>query len=311
MNDDRSRTRRDFLRQASMLAAALSAHRVGRGEPADGFRSLFDGTTLNGWHAVPRLGLPKAVLDEKVPAEKLKERVLAILAKNPASERQRNHTGRWTVKDGAIEGGQEPAGSGLGAYLLSDETFSDFELELEARPDWPIDTGVMLRAHELGSIGFQVLLDHRPSGGIGGLYGNNTGGFLAAPFLVDGDEQPGFRVANLRPGKADPVKLLARPTYGATFEEFARVWHLNDWNAFRIRCVGRLPVVTTWVNGLKVFEIDTARIDIPGYDPDALFERLGRAGRVGFEVHDNGPMGRNRWAPGAVCRWRRIRIRTV
>ena len=40
-------------------------------------------------------------------------------------------------------------------------------------------------------------MDHRPKGGIGGVYGNNTGGFLSAPFIVDGDEQKDFRVANL------------------------------------------------------------------------------------------------------------------
>ena len=58
----------------------------------------------------------------------------------------RGHTGRWSVKDGVLEGGQDPPGSGRGAYLLSDDTFGDFELELEARPDWPIDTGIMVRA---------------------------------------------------------------------------------------------------------------------------------------------------------------------
>ena len=35
-----------------------------------------------------------------------------------------------------------PWASGL--YLLSDETFEDFELQLEARPDWPVDTGILV-----------------------------------------------------------------------------------------------------------------------------------------------------------------------
>jgi len=35
------------------------------------------------------------------------------------------HTGRWMVEDGAIVGGQEPPGSKLGAYLVSDATFRD------------------------------------------------------------------------------------------------------------------------------------------------------------------------------------------
>ena len=180
------------------MASAFVAPGMARAADGDGFRSLFDGKTFRGWHAVPRLPIPKPLTDERVPSDKLKERVLAWAAENPGARLAAAHTGRWSVKDGVLEGGQEPPGSGRGAYLLSDEKFGDFELELEARPDWPIDTGIMVRAHELGCIGFQVLLDHRPKGGIGGFYGNNTGGFLSAPFSIDGDEQPDFRVANLR-----------------------------------------------------------------------------------------------------------------
>jgi hypothetical protein len=311
MNPSHFRSRRDFFRDSSWLASAFVATRIARGAEGEGFRSLFDGKTLQGWHAVPRMPVPKSLIDERVPADKLKERVLAWVAENPGAKQTAVHTGRWSVKDGVLEGGQEPPGSGKGAYLLSDEKFGDFELELEARPDWPIDTGIMVRAQELGSIGFQVLLDHRPKGGIGGVYGNNVGGFLSAPFIVDGDEQKDFRVANLRPGAREPNFVKATLSYGTTFDEFARVWRLNDWNQFRIRCVGRMPVITTWINGLKIAELDTAKLDIPGYDAEAIFERIGRTGHIGFEVHDNGKMGHDRWAPGAVCRWREIRIKTL
>ncbi len=311
MHQSHFRSRRDFLRETSVLASAFLATRISRGAEGEGFRSLFDGKTLHGWHAVPRLPIPKALVDERVPSDRLKDRVLAWAAENPGPRLAAAHTGRWSAKDGVLTGGQEPPGSGRGAYLLSDEKFGDFELELEARPDWPIDTGIMVRAHELGSIGFQVLLDHRPKGGIGGVYGNNTGGFLAAPFVVDGDEQPDFRVANLRPGAREPNFIKANLSHGTTFEEFARVWRLNDWNQFRIRCVGRMPVITTWINGLKIIELDTAKLDIPGHDAESIFERIGRTGHIGFEVHDNGKMGHDRWAPGAVCRWRKIGIKTL
>ena len=55
----------------------------------------------------------------------------------------------------------------------------------EARPDWPPDTGIMVRATDIGSQGFQILLDHRKSGNIGGSYGNGIGGFHAIRFTVD------------------------------------------------------------------------------------------------------------------------------
>ena len=62
---------------------------------------------------------------------------------------------------------------------MSEETFEDFELIYEAKPDWPADTGVYIRADETGTCGYQILLDHRKSGSIGGFYGNAIGGFHA------------------------------------------------------------------------------------------------------------------------------------
>jgi hypothetical protein len=89
------------------------------------------------------------------------------------------------VWEGAIVGEQDVGGGGFGGYLVSEEVFGDFELEIDAWPDWPADTGIMLRVTALGSQGFQVLVDHRKSGGIGGFYGNGIGGFHALSYNVD------------------------------------------------------------------------------------------------------------------------------
>src|SRR5665648_122191 len=40
-------------------------------------------------------------------------------------------------------------GSGLGGYLTTEATFGDFELSYEVRPDWPADTGVLVRTTDL------------------------------------------------------------------------------------------------------------------------------------------------------------------
>ena len=63
------------------------------------------------------------------------------------------HLGDWKVVDGAIVGGQDPPGSRMGAYLMTEETYGDFELEYEMRPDWQTDTGVLVRQHKAGTIG--------------------------------------------------------------------------------------------------------------------------------------------------------------
>ena len=305
--------RRSFLRRASILASLspLATRAVAAEPNAAAPRRLFDGKTLAGWKALPRLPVPPHFPDAKVPAAELKARVVAWHEADPERRKKLEHTGRWEVVDGAIVGGHEPAESQQGAYLLSEQKFADFELELDARPDWPVDTGIMIRAHELGSVGFQILVDHRPKGGVGGVYGNSIGNFLAAPFTLDGDKEPGFRVVNLREGGRETNFPAPAMDYAATFADFAKVWRANEWNHFRIRCVGRLPVITTWVNGLKICELDTAKIATPGYDAEAVFSRIGRAGHIGFEVHDvnlKNPLGQDRWATGAVCRWRNISI---
>jgi hypothetical protein len=95
-------------------------------------------------------------------------------------------------------------------------------------------------------------------------------------------------------------------------DEFLRAWRPGQWNRFRIRCVGEMPVLTTWINDVKIAEMDAARYQAPGYDPKAVAAKLGRAGHIAFEVHDNDPkIGKDRWWPGAVCRWRNVRITTL
>ena len=102
--------------------------------------------------------------------------------------------------------------------------------------------------------------------------------------------------------------------YAPSAERFLRTWNLHGWNRFRIRSVGAVPHLTTWINGLKVAELDTARMTAAGWEPDKLDSLVGRSGHIALEVHTNGPkdfLGNDRWAPGAVCRWRNIQIKTL
>ena len=264
---------------------------------------LFDGATLRGWHAVPRTPVPRWPRDP-----------MPVLDPSTAG-RIRNHLGRWTVEDGAICGRQDPSGSGLGAYLVSNETFGDFELAFEARPDWPADTGIMLRATPLGSQGYQVLLDHRKSGNIGGFYGNGLGGFHAISFTLDVDRDAEGRPTGLRledpattlePMTEQKTALLTQPASGATF---LSAWRWNDWNEFRITVRGALPTITTVINGMLVAELDAARLPPEAFDAEGALALLGERGHIAFEVHDNDPaMGDARWGRGAACRWRNIQL---
>ncbi|SEQ96153.1 3-keto-disaccharide hydrolase [Microlunatus flavus] len=281
-------------------------------EPAttdEGFVPLFDGSTLAGWHAAPR------TFGSVWPGgPDLAGR--ADLAQADADARA--YPARWEVVDGAIEGFQDPDHPGFGGYLVSDRTFGDFELRLEMRPDWPADTGVMLRRRRDTWHGLQVLVDHRKSGSIGGFFGNGLANFHAVPYVLDVStgadgtpdglvlEDPATTLEPMTPDK--PARLVRR----GDPEAFLAAWRFGDWNRLRVRCVGAKPRATTWVNDVLVAEIDLATLEAPNYDADAVAAFLGRSGHLALEVHDNDPrFGEARWARGARCRWRALEIKEL
>lgn len=273
-------------------------------EAPSGVVELFDGQTLNGWHAVPRLPLPGWPGGPEPDQDSQQYREAAATK------------GLWTVEDGAIVGTQNPPGCGYGGYLLTDGVYADFDLTFEVRPDWPADTGVLVRATEVGSQGFQVLIDHRRSGTIGGFYGNGIGRFHAVTHNInvrrDAEGRPAGLVEDDPATTVEPVTAAKRAllTYGAPVEDFLAAWRWGDWNEMSVRCVGTYPVLTTWVNGVRMCELDTGAIDHPTYDREAVASLLGRAGHIALEVHDNdwGGLGQERWGPEAVVRWRNMRL---
>lgn len=280
-------------------------------EVEPGFVALFNGDDLTGWVSRPRnygIAYPGG------PS------VLEVFTVFPRdyNERANEHPAVWTVEDGAIVGRQDSPGSGWGGYLVSEATYGDFELRLEMKPDWPADTGVMIRRRLDTWEGLQVLVDHRQSGSIGGFYGNGLAGFHGVPFalaalLDDAGSAIGLTIddpeTSVEPVLPEKVDMLS---YAGRAEDFLAAWRWDDWNDLTIRCEGALPRVTTWVNDVKVAEIDLATLTAENYDPAAVGEFLGVRGHIAFEVHDNDPMmGADRWAPGAACRWRNVRIKEL
>ena len=277
--------------------------------PPAGFRSLFDGETLAGWYPQPRIPVPQ------YPGAEFKWRL-----QGEALEAAVKNTGRWTVEDGAIVGGQEPPASGKGAYLVSRETFGDFELMMDMKPDWKTDSGFLIRTLPGGSPGMQILVDHRPQGGIGGFYGNGLAGVHGMPFAIDAEYDK----------KGNPLRMIAASTdserveltektrsiltYGADVESFLNVWKFGQWNTVKVRCQGRIPVITTWVNDMKVAVLDMKQVEWANYDAEACAKLQGRKGHISLEVHDtpsNHWLGKDRWWPGAVVRWKNIFIREL
>ena len=106
-----------------------------------GFRPIFNGKDLTGWHIS-----------------------------------QVNHHGNtkgWTVKDGILHGTQDTLGNG--GILLTDRKYRTFEVSIDINPDYGCDGGLFLRSNEKGQA-YQVLLDYLDGGTIGGIYGERLEG---------------------------------------------------------------------------------------------------------------------------------------
>jgi len=289
--------RRKFLKTAAAAAAAGMACGQSRGE----FRPLFNGKNLDGWRAIPRVPVP-AYPGAPAPDPN-----------SPGYRKALTSRGRWVVQNGVIVAGQDPPDSGLGAYLITEEKFGDFELELEVNPDWAVDSGVMIRATELGGQGFQVHLDYRMLGSVGTFFGNGIGNWRARHYAFNPKlDRDGKLVRLIR--EPAPEEEIRRLAWHSDPAEFFHVWRVNAWNTLRIRCAGRYPRITTWVNGARIAELDAAALEAPNYDREAVAQLLGPRGHIALEVHDSGPdlwMGKDRWLPFHVCRWRNIRIRDL
>ncbi|MGE3107753.1 MAG: family 16 glycoside hydrolase [Phycisphaerales bacterium] len=129
--------------------------------------------------------------------------------------------GVFSEQPGEIVGETRP--NSPNTFLVSRETYSDFELLLEVKQDPELNSGIQFRSHVEGGIdnrsgrvvGYQCELDPAPRAFSGGIYDEGRRGWLAP--LIDAP----YARAAYKPG---------------------------DWNTIRI--VARGPVVQTWVNGV-------------------------------------------------------------
>jgi hypothetical protein len=149
----------------------------------NGFTPIFNGKNLDGWH------ISKTNHHGTTPA--------------------------WAVEPGGIlTGMQNP--SGKGGILLTDKKYRNFEVYLELNPDWGCDGGLFLRSSEKGEA-YQVLLDYREAGYVGGIYGE---------------------------------RLQGVPTQMPT--EWEKAWKKDGWNTIRARIQGDLPSFQVWINAVRV-----------------------------------------------------------
>lgn len=175
-----------------LLALIAGASSAQVGKHPSGFTPIFNGRNIDGWH------ISRTV--------------------------HHGTTGSYTVRDGVLVMKAQPFGQG--GLLLSDQSYQDFELYLEAKPDPHFNSGIFLRSSEGGSA-YQIELV-RPG---------NTGALLSEQMKLSVPAYIGERVA------------------------IDTVWKDGGWNSMRIRMTGEAPRITLWINDVKMWEAQMPKND--------------------------------------------------
>jgi hypothetical protein len=181
----------------------------------NGFVPIFDGKTLNGWHASAKTG--------------------------HSSKSNHQSGGRWVVQNSAIIGSQDLPGNG--GILITDEKFGDFEIILEMNNDFGPDSGLFLRSTEDGTA-YQAMIDYHAEGNLMGIYGE--GGLGGSPSLRNFSFTDKVTSIVLQTNTPTPLPVL--------IESWPYFWRHAQWNELRARIVNNPPTITTWINGIKFME---------------------------------------------------------
>jgi len=178
--------------------------------------TLFDGTSMKGWHVSAKTG-HSGTSDHK-------------------------SGGKWEIVDGAITGSQDIPGNG--GIIITDEKFGDFEVKLEMKNDFGPDSGLFLRSTEDGKA-WQAMIDYHADGNLMGIYGEGLGG---QPHVRNYNFTDKVTEIVAKTTGEPSVALPVLP------ESWSYFWRADQWNELRARIEGNPPHITTWINGVKIME---------------------------------------------------------
>jgi hypothetical protein len=205
------------LSDTRLFSVALLVAGLAGAQAADeGFVPIFDGKTLDGWHASAKTGHSRASGNKS--------------------------GGKWVVEGGAITGSQDIPGNG--GIFITDTQFGDFEVVLEMNNDFGPDSGLFLRSTEDGTA-YQAMIDYHANGNLMGIYGEGQGlgGKPSVMNFVFTD-----KVTEIKALTNSPVPLPVAP------ESWPFFWRHGQWNELRARIVGNPPRIVTWINGVKFMD---------------------------------------------------------
>ncbi len=227
-----------FLHQLLIVLLFTTAVQAQKQKDEVGFKSIFNGKNLKGWHV--------------------------------SRSTHQGTTPKVEIEDGAIVMSDQPFGQG--GVLLTDKKYASFELKVEVKLDSFCNSGIFIRSNE-GGAAYQIELSE--PGNTGALYGER-----------------------LSPSKV----MLAK--------ELNKVWKANDWNLFHIKMEGDTPLITLWVNEVKMWEVQQPKND---------FIAGATEGMIGLQCHwtsvfspaASQGMPLDSWKPAGKVRFRKIMVKVL
>jgi hypothetical protein len=149
-----------------VLCCAAAVNTPVAQDRAEAWQSLFDGKTLNGWHAsvppprTPRGGTPQPPVPGQFGTPQPCPSAAAASSSAPGAS-------HWQVVDGSLMPCGEPAG-----YLTSDRRYKNFVLSVEFKCGEEVNSGVFVRSADDNSGGYEVQIWRQQPAGF------NTGGIV-------------------------------------------------------------------------------------------------------------------------------------
>ena len=254
---------------AALIAAGfmLPATTAREKKKDGGYVSIFDGKSLDGWH---------------------------VSAKSGHSGKSKNKSGgKWVVTDGYITGTQDEPGNG--GLIITDKKYKNFEVVLEMKNDFGLDSGLFLRSTEDGKA-YQAMIDYYEGGNLMGIYGEGIGAFHYRnySFLASPDKI----TADIKGKDKGPTPLPVSP------EKWPEFWKHGEWNELKARITGNPPTITTWIKGVKFMEwTDDKKRMIDA--KNKIF--LPDDGGIALQVHGGAP---ERFF-GKTVRYRNVRVKVL